>query len=72
MLSSGLDRDRVQQANLQYPIIVVKSNGRYTMILDGNHRLQKIINNGEQVAKAKVLDLDDQQVPQEFVALFRR
>ena len=35
--------DRVAAASLDYPIIVVKSGGQYRFVLDGNHRLQKAI-----------------------------
>ena len=37
--------ERVAAANLEYPIIVVKSGGQYRYVLDGNHRLQKSIDN---------------------------
>jgi hypothetical protein len=44
---------------LDYPIIVVKSGGQYKYVLDGNHRLQKAIDEGVETIKAKVLDLSD-------------
>jgi hypothetical protein len=50
---------RVAAANLDYPIIVVKSGGQYKYVLDGNHRLQKAIDEGVETIKAKVLDLSD-------------
>ena len=70
MLLSDLDKTRVKQADVNYPIIVVKSEGKYSMIIDGNHRLQKIIDNHGKSVKTKVLDLKDPKIPPEFVNVF--
>ena len=53
---------RIDSANFDYPIIVVKSGGQYQTVLDGNHRLQKAIDQRPRVEniKAKILDLDDE------------
>ena len=52
--------ERVAAASLEYPIIVVKSDGQYRYVLDGNHRLQQAIDRPEvESIKAKILDLDD-------------
>lgn len=49
-----IDRERVDNASLLYPILVVEDEtGRY--ILDGNHRLQKAINENQTTIKAKIL-----------------
>jgi hypothetical protein len=59
--------DRAMKADLLYPIIITKNNGRYDMILDGNHRLHKAVEIGEDNIKAKVLDLS--KVP-EWMSVF--
>ena len=52
---------RVAAASLEYPIIVVKSRGQYKSVLDGNHRLQRAIDEKVESIKAKILDLDDEE-----------
>tara|TARA_R110002060_G_C2123705_1_gene98854 strand:+ start:128 stop:445 length:318 start_codon:yes stop_codon:yes gene_type:complete len=47
--------DRKEEADLSFPIIVTKSDGKLQTILDGNHRLQKTIDNGETYISAKIL-----------------
>ena len=47
---------RVQQADLSYPIIVIKKDGKYNKILDGQHRLVKAITNKEPLIKVKILN----------------
>ena len=49
---------RINQSSLDYPIIVIASKGKYKMLLDGNHRLQKALYNNIDKIKVKVLDLD--------------
>jgi len=61
---------RIDSANLEYPIIVVKHEGRYKYVLDGNHRLQKAIDTGTENIKAGVLDLDDPETPDAFKRMF--
>ena len=56
--------ERVAAANLDYPIIVVKSGGQYKYVLDGNHRLQKAIDQGAEKIKAKILDLSNPKTPE--------
>ena len=53
--------ERVAAASLEYPIIVVKSDGQYRYVLDGNHRLQQAIDEEVESIKAKILDLDDEE-----------
>ena len=60
---------RSEKSNLKYPIIIVKSNNEYGMILDGHHRLKKVINNNLPTIKAKVLCLDD--APPLYKELFK-
>lgn len=61
---------RVAAANLKYPIIVVKSDGQYRYILDGNHRLQKAIDEEVESIKAKILDIDSPETPEMFKRMF--
>ena len=62
--------ERVAAASLQYPIIVVKSGGQYRYVLDGNHRLQKAIDEKVESIKAKILDLDNPETPEKFKRMF--
>jgi len=60
--------DRVEKSNLDYPIIITTKDDVYYKILDGNHRLQKAINNEIDTIKAKVLKLED--APNEYKKMF--
>jgi hypothetical protein len=65
--------ERVAAASLEYPIIVVKSGGQYRYVLDGNHRLQKAIDEEVERSKsikAKILDLDNPETPEVFKKMF--
>jgi len=63
-------RKRADAAELKYPIIISKNlDGKYNMILDGHHRLQKAINTNEKFIKAKVLDLKTS--PKVYQMMFR-
>ena len=62
--------ERVAAASLEYPIIVVKSGGQYRSVLDGNHRLQKAIDEKIESIKAKILDLDNPETPEVFKKMF--
>ena len=62
--------ERVAAASLQYPVIVVKSGGQYRFVLDGNHRLQKAIDEEVESIKAKILDLDNPETPEVFKRMF--
>ena len=61
------DPKRVDAADLSYPIILTKKDGKYTSIIDGQHRVVKSVRDDVPV-KAKVLDLDD--APEKFVKIF--
>lgn len=62
--------ERIAAASLEYPIIVVKSGGQYRFVLDGNHRLQKAIDQEIESIKAKILDLDNPETPEVFKEMF--
>ena len=57
---------RVAAASLEYPIIIVKRDGQYQYVLDGNHRLQKAIDKEIESIEAKILDLDNPETPERF------
>jgi hypothetical protein len=63
------DPKRVEAADLIYPIVLVRSDGEFISILDGQHRVVKAIRDGVNI-KAKVLDLD--LAPEEFKVVFKR
>ena len=62
--------ERVAAASLEYPVIVVKSGGQYKYVLDGNHRLQRAIDENVATIKAKILDLDNPETPEVFKRMF--
>jgi hypothetical protein len=68
--SLDLEAERIKTADLNYPIIVVKKNGKFMYVLDGNHRLQKAINLKQPTIKAIILDLDNPNLPSEWYDLF--
>lgn len=60
--------DRSERASLDFPIIVLKINGKYNMVLDGHHRLLKAKNNNIDKIKARVFNLED--APDEYKKVF--
>lgn len=68
---TSTDPHKVNEANLEYPIIVLEHGGIYRYILDGNHRLQKAIDKKNITIKAKILDLDNSETPEKYKKLFR-
>ena len=66
----GAAKDRVERAELKYPIIVVKKNGKYKSILDGNHRVFKALKKKIDIIKVRELDLDAKETPKIFKELF--
>lgn len=68
LIQTERDPDRVQAADLQYPIIVTTENGQYKKILDGQHRLEKALHLKVPI-NARVLNLDE--APEEYQKLFK-
>tara|TARA_R100001244_G_C5063632_1_gene109509 strand:+ start:77 stop:460 length:384 start_codon:yes stop_codon:yes gene_type:complete len=68
LIQTERDPDRVQAADLQYPIIVTTENGQYKKILDGQHRLEKALQLKVPI-NARVLNLDE--APEEYQKLFK-
>ena len=62
--------ERVAAASLEYPIIVVKKDGQFKHVLDGNHRLQKAIICDIESIKAKILDVSSEETPERFRKMF--
>jgi uncharacterized ParB-like nuclease family protein len=63
--------ERVAAASLEHPIIVVKNKGQYQFVLDGNHRLQKAIDEEVESIKAKILDVSaEAKTPERFKKMF--
>lgn len=56
--------DRSERSDLKFPIIVLKKNGKYHMVLDGHHRLLKAKNNNIDKIKARVFNFED--APDEY------
>jgi len=69
LIAGPRDPKRVQAADLKYPaVVVVDMKGKYKSILDGNHRVEKAINNDIPTIKVRELDLRD--APEEYKELF--
>jgi hypothetical protein len=62
-------QDRIDKADLSFPIIVAMEGGKYIFVLDGNHRLQRAVDENKPL-EAKVLDLDDINTPENFKKMF--
>jgi len=67
-----------------FPVYILKQDGKFLSVLDGNHRLEKAVQNNYTMhiakwpadvqrdfptIKAKVLDLDDPGTPKDFIAV---
>jgi uncharacterized ParB-like nuclease family protein len=64
-------KERVAAASLEFPIIVIKKDGQFKYVLDGNHRLQKAINQEVETIKAKILDVSaEAKTPERFKKMF--
>lgn len=63
------DPERVDNADLDFPIIVSKKDGKFKRVLDGQHRAIKSIKNGLSTIKARILDLDT--APDEYKEMFK-
>ena len=60
---------RSAESDLRFPIIIAKnSKGKYSMILDGHHRLLKAKNIGKKTIRARILDL--KKAPNYFKLMF--
>jgi hypothetical protein len=68
LIETERDPNRVNSADLSFPIVVSKSNGEFKGILDGQHRVVKSIQNEIPTIKARVLILDT--APVEYKKMF--
>lgn len=62
------DENRIQSADLSYPIILTYRGGKLLSILDGQHRVVKAIRDGVNI-RARILDLDF--APENFKSVFK-
>ena len=62
-------QERVDAADLSFPIISAMKDGKHIFVLDGNHRLQKAVDHNKPL-KAKILDLDNPEIPEKYRKLF--
>jgi hypothetical protein len=69
IIDTKRDQNRVDSADLDFPIIVTKKDGEFTMVLDGQHRIVKCIQNGIETIKTRVLDLDT--APEKMKKIFK-
>lgn len=69
LIKTDRDLDRVEKADLRFPIILIKSGGRITTLIDGNHRLEKCLMNGCKFIKTRTLDLDN--APEKYKMVFK-
>jgi len=54
------DLVRIVKSNLNYPILVfTNKNGNIITVIDGNHRLQKAINNKLDTIKGKMIPINN-------------
>lgn len=63
-------QDRIDKADLSFPIIITKKGGKFLDVLDGNHRLQRAVDEDVKSIKAKILDLDNPETPENFKKMF--
>ena len=63
-------QDRIDKADLSFPIIITKKGGKFIDVLDGNHRLQRAVDEDVKSIKAKILDLDNTETPENFKKMF--
>lgn len=62
------DPERIDNADLDYPVILISRKGKIKSILDGQHRVVKAINKGEKI-KVRILELDN--APDNFKSVFK-
>ena len=63
------DSNRIESADLNYPVILTSIRGEIKSILDGQHRVLKAIKNGKMV-KVRILDLDSAPEKIKSILLF--
>jgi len=67
LIDVSRDEDRIDGADLRYPIVVSTRGGKPYKILDGQHRVVKAIKFNQSV-QVQYLDLD--QAPEEYQHMF--
>jgi protease I len=51
--------DRIEDVNLEFPIMVLRKKGEWVRILDGNHRVEKAKRMDKKTIKSRVIDYED-------------
>lgn len=69
LIDAERDPKRVENANLDFPILIGFYKGSYVNIIDGHHRLAKSIKHGKDTIKAQILDFSE--VSQKIRDLFK-
>ena len=59
LIETERNPERIEKSSLEFPIILVKKDGKLTSILDGHHRLVKCLQNNIKTIKARILDLNN-------------
>tara|TARA_B100000212_G_scaffold276153_1_gene215699 strand:+ start:156 stop:503 length:348 start_codon:yes stop_codon:yes gene_type:complete len=67
LIDVSRDPNRIDSADLRYPIIVTIENGKPKKILDGQHRVVKAIKLNQPI-QVQYLDLD--RAPEQFKQMF--
>jgi len=67
-LINSYDQQRIKEADLTYPPIVLVSDSKVDKIIDGNHRVQKAIRLGYKEIDAKPVTLE--QLPSVYKKVF--
>lgn len=62
--------DKIESADLQYPILIfVNDDGNLISIIDGHHRAQKAVRKGLETIKAKVIPINS--LPKDIRRVFK-
>ena len=64
-----VDTHRINKCDINFPIILLKENNVLTTIIDGRHRLTKILQLKQNEVKCKILDLN--QSPIKYQNIFK-
>ena len=61
-----LTQKRIESSSLNYPIVLAKRTDQLFFILDGNHRLQKALSENRRTIGARILDLQNDNIPHDI------
>lgn len=69
LIKTERDPNRIESANLDYPVILSEKDGELIHILDGQHRIVKCLKNDIDKIKVRILNLNT--APFEYKYIFR-